>query len=196
MPIPLLLTRKAIPSLWLRRAREHSHGAARSFLRPRRQSTGCRGSSASLKPLTSGAFSCRAPIATTSRPSNSSDFFGRRESLRARATIAMPVMGKCTSITRRRCYPRANGSRRRNPATPRPSGFICRRFIPPSVGSAGSISRVPGKPHNPMMKPSAASRTACLAKRGWKLAKRQTGKGSTTDASNGRQAQSPAAGYF
>jgi len=84
---------------------------ARSSSSRRRRSRGRAPSSASTRPATSAATSCRARIVRTASGCASSSCAGRRGKRTRRPTSASPVMSRLPSITRPGCWSTANGAR-------------------------------------------------------------------------------------
>jgi phage terminase large subunit GpA-like protein len=95
----------------LAEARTRTFARARSSSSRRRRSQGRRPSSASTRPATSAATSCRVRIARTGSGCASSSCAGTRGSRKPPPTSASPATPRLPSTTRRGCWSTASGAR-------------------------------------------------------------------------------------
>ena len=138
---------------------------------------GARPSSASTRPATSAATSCRARIATTRSGCASSNCAGTRGN-RKPAYICESRHRDCRASTRRGCWSTANGARWHRGKT---AGFHLSSLYSPVGLARGATSPPRGKPPSTRSRdrppPSRPSRTPNWARPGSRKAKRPTGNG-------------------
>ena len=193
MPIRPLPTKRATRSRWPRQGPPPSRIGARCSWSRRLRCGGCRASSGSSRPATSGATSCPAPIAVTGSGCSSRGCAGARESPRRQCITAKAARSPSPSTTRRRCWPMANGGRLRSRPIHMPSASTSRPSIRRSAGRAGSRSHGTGWPPKARTRCCVLRATRCWARPGSRAAKRRNGSASRIGALLSRR-RSPHAG--